>query len=122
MKNLAFAIGLMVLVALSSQALAGEGEPDPKIEIDTELLKIEFVNLEDEKANIDFIKGKGDGSNIETIDDFTIPVTNGWAYYVIIGESAEELENGEYFDLPTGTYTVVATAGNLTKEATIFVP
>jgi hypothetical protein len=121
MKTLVLAIGIMVLVALIPYAMAGEGVPDPKIEIDEELLKIEFVNLAGAEWSIDFIRGQGDGSNIETIGG-TIPVTTGWAYYVAIGVSEEEPVNGEYFDLPTGTYTVVATAGDLTAEATISVP
>jgi|GEM_PF-4336819 len=122
MKTITLAIGLMVLIALSPHAMAtGEGEPDPKIEINTELLKIEFVNLEGTAWNIDFIKGQGDGNNVETIGG-VIPDTIGWAYYVIVGEPDVEPVNGQSIDLPTGTYTIVATAGELTATATVYVP
>ncbi|TFH40525.1 MAG: hypothetical protein E4G94_09445 [ANME-2 cluster archaeon] len=128
MKTITLAIGLMVLIALSPQAMAGDGEPDPKIEIDTELLKIEFVNLEGTAWNIDFIRGQGDGSNIVPIGDI-IPYTIGWAYYVIVGDFTVEPVNGQSIDLPTGTYTIVATAVDaLTSEliaeatATVYVP
>ena len=129
MKTITLAIGLMVLIALSPHAMAtGEGEPVPKIEIDTEELKIEFVNLADAEWSIDFIRGQGEGANIETRGGI-IPVTTGWAYYVEIGESEEEPVNGQSIDLPTGTYTVVATAVDaLTNEliaeatATVYVP
>ena len=122
MKTITLAIGLMVLIALSPQAMAIEGEPDQMIKIDTEELDIEFVNLDGEAFTIDFIRGQGEGSNVETLEGTIVLETNGYGYHVIIGTSEEEPVNGEYIDLPTGTYTIVATAGGLTATATVYVP
>ncbi len=110
------AIGLMVLIALSPYAIA---EPDTKIEIHEEELKIEFVNFNIEDTwSIDFIKGHGSGSNIITVSG-TIPETTGYAYYVAIGESETESSNGEFIDLSTGPYHVVATVTRLLPDGTV---
>ena len=114
MRKVIIAIGLIVLIAAGTiQAMAGTGEPETHIEIyvdeTTGMNIIKYTNFEvndDIEIYFDRTDRSFGSDKFDRHLKSEISQTDGYGYHVVIG--CTNIENGECFDLPPGTYDVDA--------------